>query len=472
MTRARPLMLAALLAAGLARPAAAQQPAGPRGTCQLEFSARDPASPPHVTQIKQPSGQFNTFLGGGVIARCPAQSMTLISDSAEYYGDTRVLHLIGHVHYTEPRLKLDSDLADYFMVDERLVAQGHVHTVLPSGTTLDGPRVDYLRAVPGVRTEAVMTAPGRPIITAVSRDSTGKPAPPVHVVANTVVMRGDSLMYASGRVQITRPDVVATSDSAMMNNATQFARLVRGPRIQARGDRPFTLTGTVIELYGSERALRRVLAQGKARGVSRDATLTADTLDFALAAGRMQRVYAWGPSRARAENPTYDIVADSLDVRMPDQRMRQIHALREAYAQSVPDTTKIHTAEHDWLRGDTIYAYFDSSAVPARDSARQPALDELVAVGHARSFYQMAPKDTAAIGPAINYVRGDTITVAFADRAARRVTISGDASGVYLDPTPPAVDSLRRLRGDSTPAARRRGAPRPATGRPLTERAP
>lgn len=468
--RRHTLAMAALLATGLAGATAAQQPAAPTGRCQLEFSARQASSPPHVTQIKQPSGQFNTFMGGGVIARCPAQATTLVADSAEYYGDSRVLHLIGHVHYTEPRLTLDSDLADYFMVDERLVAQGHVHTVLPSGTTLDGPRVDYLRAVPGVRTEAVMTAPGRPLITVVQRDSTGKPAPPVHLVANTVVMQGDSLMYASGKVQITRPDVVATADSAAMNNATEFARLLRGPRIQARGDRPFTLTGTVIDLYGSQRALHRVLALGDGRGVSRDATLTADTLDFALADGRMQRVYAWGPSHAHAENPTYDIVADSLDVRMPDQRMRQIRALRNAYAQSVPDTTKIHTAEHDWLRGDTIYAYFDSSA--ARDSARQPTLDELMAIGHARSFYQMAPKDTAAIGPAINYVRGDTITVAFADRAARRVTISGDASGVYLDPTPPVVDSLRRLRHDSTPAAGARGAPRPAAGRPGTERGP
>ena len=467
-----------LLLGGALADAAAQQPAAPAGTCQLVFAARDTASPPHVTQLKQPSGQFNSFIGGGVIARCPAQGMTLIADSAEYYGDTRVLHLIGHVHYTEPRLTLDSDLADYFLADERLVAQGHVHTVLPSGTTLDGPRVDYLRAVRGVRTLAVMTAPGRPTIKAVERDSTGKPAPPVLLVANTVIMHGDSLMYAAGKVQITRPDVVATGDSAVLDNETQYARLLRGPRIQARGDRPFTLTGTVIDLFGQERSLRRVLAKGKARGVSRDATLTADTLDFAMTDGRLQRVQAWGASRARAMNPAYDIVADSLDVRMPDQRMREIHALRDAFAQSVPDTTRIRTAEHDWLRGDTVYAYFDSAAAAGGGSSAQPSLRELMAIGHARSFYQIAPRDTAAIGPAVNYVRGDTITVAFANRAARRVTISGDASGVYLDPAPvhPA-DSTARGRADSTagarPAARPAVPPHPAApGRGVARRTP
>lgn len=453
--RAIPVLAIVSLAA-LAAPAAAQQPAAPGGRCELQFSARDTLRPPRVTSIRQPSGEYNSFLGGGVEARCPAQSMTLIADSAEFYGDQRLLHLLGHVHYTEPRLTLDADLANYFMPAERLEAQGRVHAILPSGTTLDGPRVEYLRAAPGIRTQEEMTATGRPTIRIVQIDSaTKKPGEPMTVVANTVHMAGDSLVYASGRVVITRPDVIAHGDSAWMDSGRQFARLIRNPSITARGDRPFTLSGNLIDIYGRNRMVERVLSQGRAKGVSRDATLTADTLDFGMASGRLQRVQAWGKSRARAANPTYDIVADSLDVRMPDQRMREIHAVRDAFAQSIPDTTKVHTTERDWLRGDTVYAYFDSTAKATADTSHQPALRELRAVGHARSFYQIAAKDTSAVGPAINYVKGDEIAVTFANRQAQRVAIIGQAAGVYLDPSAPS-------RGDTAAPAAPAGAPRAA----------
>lgn len=435
-----------LLLAAVGLPA--QQPGAPpapTGQCRLNFSARDTTSPPRVTSTRQPSGQFNSFIGGGVIAHCPAQGMTLIADSAEYYGDSRLLHLIGHVHYTEPRLTLDSDLADYYMAEERLEAQGNVHTRLPSGTTLDGPQVQYLRAVAGIRTAASMTAPGRPTIKVVEKDSTGKPAEPMTVIANTVTMQGDSLVYASGQVEITRPDVIARGDSAWMDSGREYARLMRKPSITARGDRPFVLTGMVIDLYGHNRLLDRVLAQGSARGVSKDATLTADTLQFAMADGRLQQVNGWGTSRAHASNPTYDIVADSLDVHMPDQHLREIRALRQAFAQSVPDTTRVHTAEHDWLRGDTIFAFFDTTARTTGDSASQPQLHELRSSGDASSFYQIAPRDTAAVNPAMNYVRGEQITVNFADRQVQNVNIVGKAAGVYLDPLPRTpTDTTRR----------------------------
>jgi hypothetical protein len=299
--------------------------------------------------------------------------------------------------------------------------------------------VDYFRAVPGIRATARMVAPGRPTISIVQKDSTGKEQEPMTVIANRVTMQGDSLVYAGGKVEITRTDVLATGDSAMLNSETEYARLMRGPSITARGDRPFTLTGTLIDLFGRDRAIDRVLSQGDAKGVSQDATLTADTLDFRMAEGRLQQVYGWGASRARAINPNYDIVADSLHVRMPDQRLREVHALRDAFAQSLPDTAKLHTTEHDWLRGDTIFAYFDSSAHATADTSSQPALEQLVAFGHARSFYQIAAKDTAAIGPAVNYVRGERITVAFDKRSVARVSISGDAVGVYADPLRPAV---------------------------------
>ncbi len=461
---------AAVIALAASASLQAQQPAAPTGQCQLDVAARDTLNPGGLTQVTQPSGQVNLYAGGGVIARCPLQNMTLTADSGEYYGDRRLLHLIGNVHYVEPRLTLDSQLANYFMAEERLEAQGKVHALLPSGTTMDGPRMDYYRVAPGIRDQSNMIATGRPTIKIVQADSTGKPGEPATVIANTVTMRGDSTVFASGKVEITRPDVLAKGDSASLDSRSEFARLMRGPSITARGDRPFVLTGTVIDLYGKTRMVDRVIARGDAKSVSNDATLTADTLDFRMNEGRLQRVYGWGESRSRAANPAYDIVADSLDVRMPEQRLREVHAVGDAYAQSVPDTAHLHTTEHDWLRGDTILAYFDSSAAVVNDSASQPGIETLVAVGHARSYYQIAPRDTAAIGPAINYVRGERINVAFANRTVDSVTIVGQAAGVYADPTTPKADSLARERQEqsTTPPAREPSTPERPTVPPDT----
>jgi hypothetical protein len=441
------------LAVPLAR---GQEPAGPSGRCDLVVTPRSDST--RVNSIKQASGQYNSFVGGGVNGACPAQGLTLSADSAEYFGDLRRWHLIGGVHYHEPRLTLDSQVATYFMTEERLLAEGDVHTLLPSGTTLVGPRVDYYRAVPGIRAVARMIAPGRPTIRIIGKDSTGKPEPPMTLIANTVVMDADSLVYASGKVEITREDVFAKSDTAALDGTREFARLMRSPSITSRGQRPFTLYGTVIDLFGGAKQLHRVLAKGAGKTVSENGTITADTLDFRMADGGLARMYAWGASRARAVNPQYDILADSLDMRSPGQRLREIRAIRKAYAQSLPDTLKFKTTERDWMRGDTILARFDSLPLTKADSAKQPALLQLVALGTASSYYKIAPKDSTAVGPAINYVRGGSVAIAFRERQVRSVTVSDSVAGVYIEPTPPP-----KKKPDSTTAPEKAKAAASAT---------
>jgi hypothetical protein len=85
----------------------------------------------------------------------------------------------------------------------------------------------------------------------------------------------------------------------------------------------------------------------------------------------------------------------------------------------------------------------------------------LLSVGHARSFYQIAPRDTAAIGPAINYVRGERIRVAFANRTVDSVTIIGQAAGVYADPTTPKADSIARSQQEQGARPQRPQSPPP-----------
>ena len=427
------LTLGTVVAIALAAPVVARAQATPaQQRCVLQFESSQ-ASGARSTLNKLPSGQYNAYQGGGVTYSCVGQNNTLKADSAEYYGDLAVLYLIGNVHYAEPRVKVDSRRMTYFKNEERLLAEGDVVSTLPSGTTLRGPRAEYYRAIPNMRPRTKLIANGRPTISLVQVDSSGQKQPPVDVRADRVTMEADSLVYLGGSVDIMRPDLHATGDSAFMDSGSEYAQLMRGPVIEGKADRPFTLAGVVIDVYSRARQLQRVVSRGEAKAVSQDLDLRADTIDLRVTANKLERAYAWGASGARAISPTQLITADSLDVRLPGQRVRQVFAVRHAWAQSDPDSTKIRSKARDWLRGDTIVASFDSSMAPG-DTSSRPQLVQLVARGGAQSFYQIAVAGAPIDKPAINYVRGRAIVVALANRQVQRVTVKERASGVYVEP--------------------------------------
>jgi hypothetical protein len=441
---------------------------GQEGT-QCSFESNHP-----VVVVTRPTGQRDTFTGGGVIVRCPARRITLRADSLEFYGDERRIFLVGNVDYDEPRLKLTSDQLTYFVPDERVVATGRVNTTLPSGSKLVGPQAEYRRAAPRIRAVSEMTATGRPSVTLVEgpsarRDSVGgrrdTTRPPTVVIANTLFVLGDSLIYGSGQVDIRRPDLTAHSDSVFLDTGREFMRLLRSPRVDGRRDRPYRLAGQVIDLYSRNRQLERVVAKGNGSAVSEDMTLTADTIELRVASDLLQRAVAWGSTGARAVSPTQTIAADSITAVMPGQRVRTVTASRRAYAEAQPDTARIRTTEKDWLRGDTIVARFDTAAKAPSDTARQPEVRQLVAKGDAKSLYHLAPADSAAQGVAINYVTGDVITIAFDSQRVARVTVAGQRSGLYLEPVDSAAAQPQRPAG-------RGGAPGGAVPRPTQPTTP
>lgn len=440
---------AAVLAACCATPLTAH--AQDRERCELL-----PGPNTTMTRVATPGGQGNTFMGRGVNVRCPKSDLTLRSDSLESYGDEGRLFLLGNVHYDEPRLNLTSDYLTYFQRDERAVAQGNVNARLPDSSTLRGPLAEYFRVIPGRRPATRLTASGRPTITLVQKDSAGIKPPPTVVVANNVLMVGDSLVYAGGQVIVTREDVVARGDSMNLDSEREITVMMRSPSISGRRqDKPFTLSGIRIELTGRARKLNRVLAKGNAKAVSSDMTLVSDTIDLRVAKDLLQRAIAWGPSRADASSASQRILSDSIDVLMPDQRVREMHAVRKALAEGKPDSTRFRADTLDWMRGDTIVARFDTTAVPG-DTARAARLRELIAVGNARSYYHLAPADTTVRQPAINYVSGREIVVAFENQRVAKVTVVNQAAGVYLEPKPGAAkpDTARAATKTAAPPAR------------------
>jgi hypothetical protein len=437
--------------------------AGPRAAhgqvlqqCVLQFESR---TEPRTRLEQLPSGKYNAFQGGGVTYHCEGQGNTLVADSAEYYGEQAVLYLIGHVHYSEPRAKVNSERMTYFQLEDRLHAEGNVDVTLQNGTTMTGPVMDYYRVTP-TRPLARAVATGRPRMKLSEPNAQGKPGEPVDVLANMITAEGDSLVFASGRVEITRPDIISRSDSAMLDSQRELVRLLKTPTVESRSGRPFSLAGGIIDLYSRQRILERVLATPGGHVLSQDLELLADSVDLRLRDNQLQRVMAWGKSGARALSPEREITADSIDAIMPGQVLREVRATRNAYANSVTDTARLLSTERDWMRGESIIAQFDP--VVSSKGETKPRPRQIVATGNASSFYQLVSNTVTRSEPSINYVRGKIITVSFTEGELQTVDVVEQATGVYLEPGAP--ESERE--GEATlPAGARPG---PASTRAKT----
>ena len=400
-------------------------------SCNLLFPNTGPTGPTTVTFQRVPSGNQNMFIGKGVVAQCEGQGNELRADSAEYYPDQQLLFLIGSVRYREPRAKVNSDRMTYFQAENRLHAEGNVVAVLSNGSTMRGPVADYFRAIPP-RVSPRLIATGRPNFRLLQRDTSGAEQIPTIINANQIVTEGDSLVYASGQVDITRPGLEAKGDSAFLDSEAEFARLMRTPQVHSTRDRPFTLTAGVIDLFSRKRQLQRVLATPDGHLLSQDLELVADSIDMRIADNQLDQLYAWGPKRAHALSPDREIRADSIHVLMDGRSLKEMRALRKAYMNSVPDTSRVVSSERDWMQGDTIVARFSRTSA---DTSARTVPREVIATGDAKSYYQMPGESRTKGPPTINYVRGRVITAAFTEGRLNIVTVSEKAGGVVLEPT-------------------------------------
>lgn len=395
-------------------------------------------------------GKDTTWVGGGMNAWCEGTDQRVRSDSAEHYTDKKLLILIGHVHYTEARLKLDADRITYFTGEERLLAEGNVVGVTNTGTRFTGPRAEYLRPAEGIRKQSHLLAEPRSNIWVSPQDAGKDSKDSVNVQANRIVMDNDSLIFAKGVVVIERPDLLSTSDSAFVDKYTEFARLTQTPKVVGRGDRHFTLDGDIIDIYSKQHEVERVKSLGHGLATSDDITLKSDTIDLRVSAQKLQRAYSWGKSRAHAHSSDRDITADSIDVLMPDQTLRMMRAVGRAVAESNPDSLKIVAKKLDRLEGDTVIAEFDT--LTAADTVRQPAIKTIIAYGtpavRAKSYYQVARSgEPKTDRPNVNYTLADTVTAAFRQRQVFQIRYQGHVEGIYEEL---AADTARSAAHDST----------------------
>jgi hypothetical protein len=287
----------------------------------------------------------------------------------------------------------------------------------------------------------------------------------VTVVGNTVWLVSDSVVASSGQVVVTRPELNASGDSLYLDGGSGLLRMMRTPRVQGSKGRPYTLVGETIDVLTRQRKLERVLAKSKAEATSQDLNLKSDTIDLRITNDSLNRAISWGKSRSHAVSASQSILADSTDVLMPSQRLREMHAVGGAVAEGAPDSTRFRTKDRDRLTGDTIVAHFDTAASLLRDSTSKPKIRLLVSSGHATSLQHLPPRDSTLRTPAIVYVVGNAIDVSFDSGAVKRVTVRDDSlsTGLYLEPEKPDTSAAGR-RAAAARRAATPGATQPAAG--------
>ena len=378
----------------------------------------------------------NEYGGGGVVAHCRGTGSQLAADSVAWYPLARRFDMVGNVRIRDTAFALDSRTAAYFTGEERLEAYTSVVAVnRRSGSVLRGPNLTYLRAAGGIRDTTEMRATGRPTIEYRAESDTS--AEPYLIVADRVRMHGNEQVWAGGTVTIDRSDFAARGDSFALDQGAGRGHLVgrRRPTVMGRGARPYTLEGTRIDLALEARDVRRVEANGAGNARGEDWDLTADTIHLAIAQQRLQQAFAWGDStRPTAVSSQQTIVADSIALDVPNEVLTEVRAFGRAMSTTRRDTTA--AADVDWIAGDTVTARFDAET----DSAgrRRSEIRQILARGSARALTHHYDEQRRDDPPAINYSRGEGISIALRRRRVDRVVVSGQSDGVHLEPRPVA----------------------------------
>lgn len=433
------MMSTVLLVAFVQQPASSPDTAGGRPcTIVIDSVGRQ------AQQVEVRVGETNVFAGGGVLAHCQGTGSTLAADSVAWFAGLKRFDMIGQknlVHIRDTAITLDAVTAAYFLRQERLEAHKNVVAVnRNSGSVLRGPNLTYYRALKGVRDTLEMYASGRPTI---DYRGTADSAEPYVIVADRVRFKGNDRMWGGGAVTIDRSDFAARGDSMQLDQVVGFGLLLGKPRVEGRGSQAYTLTGTRIELGLQGHDIRLVKALGDGVATDADWRLTADTIHLHLDRKKLQQAFAWGPKdsvRARAVSSTTTIRADSLALDVPDQVLTEVRAFGRALSTMKRDSTARRDSTPDWITGDSLTARWAQQADSAAGAgaARQPksTLHRVVSRGSARAFtHQYNQRDSL---PSLNYSRGATIDLSLAGGRIERVTVTGRADGVQLEPLPPA----------------------------------
>lgn len=457
----------------------------------------------------------------------------IFADSAEAFPDRGYSHLIGNVRYVESLRELTADDARYFTNEGRLQAQGNVRVVdEEQGSSIEHGDLVYLletdfrdvaemtvtTGADGIRPVAVLTpAPvsevddagaaetvvdsvAPPVLAEPRPDTTDSDEPaeptPYRVVGDRIFLLGTGYFTASGDVEIDQDSLRAFADSAEYDSEGSGLVLDGHARVLSAG---YDLVGRSITMSAPGAVNSRIHALREARLEGEDLLLTSAQIFLFLEDDALERLVATpivgraatnadsvDRQRPRAIVEDFILTADSLEVLAPEQRVQRVFASGSARSESsAGDSLTVdllpEVARTDWLEGDTVIVNFTatgpapSATAGTRDGGRLE-VEDIVAVGRAKSLYRLAPNDSLARPgvdpPAVHYVVGTRIRIEMQGRQVHGMQVTGQTQGVHLEPLqrrpPPDTTAVRDSLGvvDTTAAVSDTGAarPRPPSG--------
>ena len=413
--------------------------------CVLQWGAVPGRAAPALRHTESPDGEVADFFSGRTRFTCGTATME--ADSAVSYDTRGEVYLVGDVAYQDSVRSLDSEFLTYYERADLIVASGDVRLVRQAdNSTLEGPRVEFLRAVSGV--DELTIARGRPHMTFYPEGD--EPGEPFDVDADRIVFAGEDEARAYGEVLIERSDLTGEADSIRLTRIEEMGWMWGDPWIDAEDVR---LEGDTIRFRSEEEALKEVHAIGEGRAIGESFEVIGEIIDVALTDDEPERVWAHGEGLSRAISGGHDLYGDSLEFAMFESSIDTVYAIGEAVAvsggdvestesepSSPPDTVDPAAVDSTALAtpDSTAVLVSDSTAVPVSDSTAVPVSDS-TAVPVSDSTAAPVPDSTAAPVP-------DSTAVLVRDSTAAPVPESTPAATPDSVPGPatdPAVgDSL------------------------------
>ncbi len=390
------------------------------------------------------------YIGGRTEFRCSG-GVTFVSDSAVRAMGMRML--IGNVVFSDSSKHILTQRLDYHERAGTISAQGNTTvTDRKTASVLRAPTgLLYTREAPG-KPARVDVMSGRPHLTVIDSAKAGQPPDTTNIHADAMTIIGQNHFTGRGNVVILRGALNASAAQTVFDDSLGIMQLwglahIKADTYDVRGDSIYA------EVEGDEFHELRVFRN--ARIVSEDLDVKGARLNIAFDSGTVNRLIAVGVKgdvstavQAEAIAPDFTLKADSIDALAPKQKLEKVTAVGRAFGVRAPDSLDLKLPEairSDWLRGDTVIAYFTETADsikarrPKSDSTNDRVLERLIAIGGtgkpATATYRMRPAgDTTSSSVEVGYIAARRIIAVFKDGAVFDLDAEGEVQGLYLQP--------------------------------------
>lgn len=393
----------------------------------------------------------------GVAFRCPGGKLLRAADAWSYEA-TGIITMTGRVQYSDGQRSLTSDQAQYFKRDGRLIAMGNaVVRDLKTGSVIRGDRLEYTQAS-GNREAYLQAQPStpRPSALLVNRDE-GRAPDTTRVEADMLELFGENRFRGTGGAIIRRDSLDGYGGIVEYDQRSGVMELLVQARIDAT---QYDLVGDSIRATIQRDTVRDVTARGSAVLTTEEVSVESPSLRLMFDKGQLHRMVAVrtgsrggvgtrSQPHIRAEQ--FRLLADSIDVLAPGQQLDRVLAVGTAYGEVLDTLPGIqvdlpelqNTLASDWMRGDTVQAFFAVNPRAATDTtAEERVLERVITSGTpASSLYRKREAQTAPAGaPApppsysIGYLLARRIEVTMREGEVSEVKASEDVRGKYLQP--------------------------------------